>query len=82
MDMQLMCGRHYHAALSPAERESIQLQWTQDKIQVIVATIAFGMGEHVHMVPLMTVHQRSSALSHCPQKPSRSCALCCRHQQG
>ena len=44
METGVFADRHYHAALNPAERESIQLQWTQDRIQVIVATIAFGMG--------------------------------------
>ena len=50
--MPTVIGRHYHAALTPAERESIQLQWTQDRIQVIVATIAFGMGAHLSLWPV------------------------------
>lgn len=35
---------HYHAALEPEERIHVQKSWQQGKIQVIVATIAFGMG--------------------------------------
>ena len=51
-DVFTVIGRHYHAALTPAERESIQLQWTQDRIQVIVATIAFGMGALLGLRPV------------------------------
>eukprot|EP00798_Chlamydomonas_sp_ICE-L_P031530 gene31530-6715_t len=36
--------KHYHAALSADEREEVQRDWSNDKVQVIVATIAFGMG--------------------------------------
>ena len=36
--------RYYHAGLSPDERERVQQDWTSDKVQIIAATIAFGMG--------------------------------------
>jgi superfamily II helicase len=38
---------HYHASLTPEERERVQAAWSRDELQVIVATIAFGMGECV-----------------------------------
>lgn len=40
-----MCHRsHYHASLAQQEREEVQAAWTHDRVQIIVATIAFGMG--------------------------------------
>ena len=38
-----MCS-HYHASLAQQEREEVQAAWTHDRVQIIVATIAFGMG--------------------------------------
>lgn len=35
----------YHAQMSVEERERTQYDWTHDKVQIIAATIAFGMGE-------------------------------------
>ena len=34
----------YHAGLKDAQRTQIQVDWSTDKIQVAVATVAFGMG--------------------------------------
>jgi len=34
----------YHAGLDPRDRNRIQMDWINNKTQVIVATIAFGMG--------------------------------------
>lgn len=34
----------YHANLTASQRAEIQAAWTQDKVRVIVATSAFGMG--------------------------------------
>ncbi|KAI8908550.1 P-loop containing nucleoside triphosphate hydrolase protein, partial [Gorgonomyces haynaldii] len=34
----------YHAAMAKADRHRVQREWQDNKIQVIVATIAFGMG--------------------------------------
>lgn len=36
--------RHYHAGLEKEDRMDVQNQWATNKVNVIVATIAFGMG--------------------------------------
>ena len=35
---------HYHAGMEPEERSAVQRQWMQNRIRVMVATTAFGMG--------------------------------------
>jgi bloom syndrome protein len=35
---------YYHADLHDKEKREVQLMWMEDKINVIIATIAFGMG--------------------------------------
>ena len=37
-------AHHYHAQMDPAEKVRVQRDWQMGKIQVVVATIAFGMG--------------------------------------
>ncbi|MFS7919646.1 putative DNA helicase [Helianthus anomalus] len=34
----------YHASMDPELRASVQKQWSKDEINVICATVAFGMG--------------------------------------
>ncbi|KAJ2959615.1 hypothetical protein NQZ79_g4952 [Umbelopsis isabellina] len=37
-------AKHYHALLDPDDRHRVQQEWQDGTVQVIVATIAFGMG--------------------------------------
>ena len=39
--------RHYHASMSVDDREKTQYDWTHGKVQIIAATIAFGMGRFI-----------------------------------
>jgi ATP-dependent DNA helicase RecQ len=51
-------NRHYHASLDQAEREQTQYDWTHGEVQVIVATVAFGMGMiSFSMPPCASLHQ-------------------------
>lgn len=41
------CGHKaefYHASMDPDLRASVQNQWSRDEINIICATVAFGMG--------------------------------------
>ena len=35
---------HYHAGLTPKQRIKVQREWHCGRLQVVCATIAFGMG--------------------------------------
>lgn len=37
-------AKYYHANLNPKDRVTVQREWAENRVQVIVATIAFGMG--------------------------------------
>lgn len=37
-------ARHYHARMDPEDRREVQAQFQQDEVDIICATIAFGMG--------------------------------------
>jgi bloom syndrome protein len=39
-----IASSNYHAGLTPKQRVRIQNQWRTGELQVVVATIAFGMG--------------------------------------
>ena len=41
---------YYHAELNYTKRQDIQARWMRNDIQVIIATIAFGMGINKHDV--------------------------------
>ena len=35
---------HYHAGMTPKQRITVQTAWSTGRLQVVCATIAFGMG--------------------------------------
>lgn len=81
-------ARHYHASLSPEEREAVQAEWTNGDVPIIVATIAFGMGaRHNSSLPERAAcHdlqlQRATSPPLATALMQRHCFTDCRHQQG
>ncbi|KAK9830588.1 hypothetical protein WJX81_002230 [Elliptochloris bilobata] len=63
---------HYHADMDPSERMRVHYDWTQGKIQVIVATIAFGMGINKSNVRFVAHHSLSKSLENYYQESGRA----------
>lgn len=52
------CGHKsafYHGSMDPAQRAFVQKQWSKDEINIICATVAFGMGKFVSLLLLFAL---------------------------
>ena len=55
---------YYHAGLEDEERERIQQAWSDDRLRIIAATVAFGMGINKTDVRFVIHFQLPHSLTH------------------
>ncbi len=67
-----LCAAHYHAEMSPEEREKVHLGWLRNDILVICATIAFGMGINKPDVRFVVHHSMPKSLEGLYQEAGRA----------
>jgi len=63
---------HYHAEMKASQREETQNDWINNKIQVIAATIAFGMGINKPDVRFVIHYSFSKSLTNYYQEAGRA----------
>ncbi|KAK9820921.1 hypothetical protein WJX74_008097 [Apatococcus lobatus] len=67
----ISCGT-YHADMDPASRMDIHKSWTAGQLQVIVATVAFGMGIDKPDVRFVIHHSMSKSIENYYQESGRA----------
>ena len=58
----------YHAGMTPKQRVRVQNDWRKGDVQVVVATIAFGMGAALPSYPILYITSASMLVRHQLQK--------------
>ncbi|XP_056687301.1 ATP-dependent DNA helicase Q-like 2 isoform X2 [Spinacia oleracea] len=63
---------HYHADMEVRDRESVHMRWSSGKLQVIVGTVAFGMGINKPDVRFVIHHSLSKSMETYYQESGRA----------
>lgn len=63
---------YYHADMTYSKRQEIQAAWMANQIQVIIATIAFGMGINKHDVRFVVHYSMPKSLEGYVQECGRA----------
>ncbi|KAK9814024.1 hypothetical protein WJX73_009544 [Symbiochloris irregularis] len=63
---------HYHADMDPVRRQQVHLAWSKGQVQVIAATIAFGMGVNNPNVRFVVHYSLSKSLENFYQESGRA----------
>ena len=69
--MDILCD-FYNGARAPKDKIKVQEDWMQEKIKIIIATIAFGMGVNKRNVRFVIHDQMPSCLSSYIQEIGRA----------
>ncbi|EDO32632.1 predicted protein, partial [Nematostella vectensis] len=62
----------YHADMPPESRSQVHMAWTTNKLQVVVATVAFGMGIDKSNVRFVIHHSFSKSMENYYQESGRA----------
>ncbi|XP_018425823.1 PREDICTED: ATP-dependent DNA helicase Q1 [Nanorana parkeri] len=62
----------YHSNMEPRDKTKVHTYWTENKIQVVVATVAFGMGIDKSDVRFVIHHSMSKSMENYYQESGRA----------